>query len=224
MNLKILIYIVVFSISTLNFYGQSKQFKANGHIFSFVTDKVDNLEGSEDEVVHLYRGNKKLLSHTTSKQEGDCSSVNIQLGNYSIIDNEIIFYSYWAATDRMPGPMLPYGFRKQIYAVDSVGLLHLREATIYIEDYVEKEDKSFFEDNGWKHKGLKHLNKAPQNKAEQELLFDYIQSIERKYNAEFVLSVKKKSLEEEVRRALQSEIQEHTKDWVEGEVYGKVKK
>ncbi len=218
------IYTSIFLFSIMSVSGQSKQFIINGNAFSFVMEQLDSLEGGEYEIVKLYRKKKKLLSHITFKEEGDCSAIHIQLGNFSVTDKEIIFYSYWAASDRMPGSILPNGFMKQVYTVNSRGMVNLKEAKIYIEDFVDIENKDFFENNGWKHKGLKYLHEIPKNKSEQQLLDNYIQSIEKKYNAIFVLNTEKNILENEVRIELKDKIQEYTKDWVEGEIYGRVRK
>jgi hypothetical protein len=211
-------------MSVLNIHGQSKQFVINGYDFSAVNEKLDTLEGAENEIIKLYRGNKELLSHTKFKEEGDCSSIKIQLGSYYLTDNDIIFYSYWAAADRMPSSLFPNGYMKQVYTVNSLGLVSLKEAKIYIEDFVDNENKKWFENNGWRHKGLKYLNEPPKNKLEQQLLDNYIKGIEKKYTANFVLNTEKNILESEIRIALKHKILEYTKDWIDGEVYGKVKK
>lgn len=187
-------------------------------------EDLDSIEGVDHKILNVFRENEKILTHTIFKEEGDCSSINIELGNYSIVGNEIVFYSYWAVTDRMPIFLAPYGFQKKIYSVNNSGLIKFKEATIYIEDYVENNNKNLFEDNGWKHKGLKYLYEKPKNKSEQKLLKAYIKSIENKYKAKFVLDNQKILLEKEVRLALKDEIHENTKSWEEGEVYGKVKK
>ena len=113
---------------------------------------------------------------------------------------------------------------KQQYSVDSLGLVRLSNALIYIENVVTSEKENFVENNGWTHKGLKYLNQPTRNKYEQRVLKDYTQIIENDYNAQFVLNEKKDHLESDVRHNLKTEIKKHTENWVEGEVYGKVKK
>ena len=154
MKLETFIILIFTTISTFG-YGQTKEIEINGTLFSFKQVELDTLESVENKIVELYRNEKKLLTHTVFKEEGDCSSIHIQLGNYKVEGNKIIFYSYWAATDRMPGSILPFGYREQIYSIDSLGILKLTEAKIYIENYVTSENKKFLEENGWKHKGLK---------------------------------------------------------------------
>ncbi|MBL4746160.1 MAG: hypothetical protein JKY08_07305 [Flavobacteriaceae bacterium] len=215
---------LIFLAFSITFFGQKKVIEINGVTFSFNQVKLDTLESAENKIIELYRGGEKLLTHTVFKEEGDCSSIHIQLGQYQILDDKIIFYSYWAATDRMSGSILPFGYRKQQYSVDSLGFLKLVESKIYIENIVTSENINYFENNGWKHKGLKYLNEPLKNIYEQRLLEDYTQNIENEYNAEFVFNEKKEDLEKEVRNILKEEIKKHTENWIEGEVYGRVKK
>ncbi len=218
MKLKTLIYFIILTTS-ISVFGQTKDFKINGVTFTF---KEVNEESNK--FLELYRGDNRLLTHTIFKEEGDCSSIHIQLGKYKITGSKIIFYSYWGSTDRMPNLILPFGFRKQIYSVDSAGVLKLIDSQIYMENYVKTKNKEFLEENGWKHKGLKYLNNTTKNEFEQRILDDYIKNIENEYNANFVLNEKKEELEKKVRNILKKEIKEHTGYWKEGEIYGKVRK
>ena len=224
MKLKTFFILIFTTISTFSF-GQTKEIEINGTLFSFKQVESDTLESAENKIVELYRNHKKLLTHTLFEEEGDCSSIHIQIGNYKILGNNIIFYSYWAGTERMGDLMIPFGFREQIFSVDSLGILKLTEAKIYMENYVAPENKQFLEENGWKHKGLKYLSVKPDNEFEQKLLNDYIQNIEKEYNADFVLNVAKDHLEKSVRKFLKAKINEYTKNWIDGaEVFGRVKK
>ena len=223
MKLETLIISILLMFSTFVF-GQTKKVEINGIIFSFKQIKLDTLESAENEIVELYRNGKKLLTHTMFKEEGDCSSTHIQLGKYKVDKNKIIFYTYWAGTERMPSLVLPFGFREQIYTVDSLGILKLSEAKIYIENIVSSENKNFIEENGWKHKGLKYLNKVPKSKYEKILLDDYIKNVEKEYNSKFVLNDKRDELEKNVRSIMEKEIEKYTGNWFEGEAFGRVKK
>ncbi len=217
--------ILIFTIISSFGYGQTKEIEVNGTLFLFKQIELDTLESAENKVLEVYRNEKKLLTHTIFIEEGDCSSINIQLGNYEIEANKVVFYSYWAATDRMPNSILPFGFRKQIYSVDSLGILKLTEAKIYIENYINSENKMFLEENGWKHKGLKYLNIPVKNEYERRLLKDYITNVENEYNTEFVLGKAKDKLEKKVRDKLKAEIKKYTGNWIGGdEVFGRVKK
>lgn len=217
--------ILIFMTISSFVYGQTKKIEINGTLFSFKQVELDTLESAKNKIVELYRNEKKLLTHTVFKEEGDCSSIHIQLGNYKVEGNKIIFYSYWAATDRMPSSILPFGFREQIYTIDSSGILKLTEAKIYIENYVTSENKNFLEENGWKHKGLKYLNEQIKSESEKRLLEDYIKNVEIEYNAEFVINEEKEVLEKKVRGRLKEEIKDNTGYWILGdEAFGRVKK
>lgn len=209
---------------SISVFGQKEEIKINGILFSFKQISLDTLDSAKHKVVELYRDSDKLLSHVIFKEEGDCSSFHIQVGSYKVVGNKIIFYTYWASTDRMPGAILPFGFRKQQYSVDSLGFLKLVESKIYIENYVASKHKNYMINNGWKHKGLKYLNEPVKNKYEKRLLDDYTKNIENKFNAKFVFNKEKEDLEKEVRNNLKDEIEEYTGNWEEGEVYGKVRK
>lgn len=224
MKLEPFIILILTTFSTFVF-GQTKEITINGNLFTFKQVGLDTLESAENKIVELYRNEKKLLTHTIFKEEGDCSSIHIQLGSYKVEGDHIIFYSYWAATDRMPGSILPFGYREQKYFVDSSGKLKLSNAKIYIENYVTTENKNYLEENGWKHKGLKYLNEEPTNEYKKRLLADYIQNVEKEYNADFVLNREKDELEKSVRSILQKEIKTYTENWIDGnEAFGRVKK
>ena len=144
-----------------------------------------------------------------------------------MIKNRLIFYSYWAATDRQNILIFPFGFRKQTYSIEESGRLSKLTAEIFIEDNIEKSiGKEIFynEHNNWKHKGLKFIYKKPRNNFEIKAKKDYIKSIEKMYNANFVFGKEKQALEKEVRTKMKNEIATHTGDWKEGEMYGTVKK
>ncbi len=133
MNLRKSLFIVLFFVGFLAF-AQSKTITINNHDFLFVVESKDTLDGAQEKSLKLFRGKKELLTHTLISLEGGCSSEHIQLGDYSIVKNNIVFYTYWASADRMPN-LLPYGFQKQIYTVNSLGKLSLEESKIYIENY-----------------------------------------------------------------------------------------
>ena len=190
----------------------------------FIIDS-NNEEGSK--ILNIYRNEIKILSHTILKKEGDCSSINVELGNYKLIGNKIIFYSYWAATDRQNISLFPFGFSKQTYQIEESGKVTKLNSEIFIEDNVEMEigKEIFYKKHViWRHKGIKFIYKKPTNNFEIKAKEDYIKSIEKMYKAKFVFGKEKKALEKEVRTNLKNEIVMHTGDWKEGEIYGTVKK
>ncbi len=212
-----------FILMLINFcsLGQTKNYTINHHKFSL---KSPQMNDEWLKTVDLYRGKKKLLSHTLYKEDGDCSLTTIQLGDYSVEKNNIIFYSYWASTDRMP-LNLKFGFQKQVYSVTDNGTVKPKSSKIYIEDVVKTTNPDFLIEHSWTHKGLAYLNKAPITDEEKMWLADYIKSAEKKYKAKFVLGKERQALEKEVREKLKDKIEEHTKNWdIYKETYGKSRK
>jgi hypothetical protein len=191
--------------------------------------KVDSSNDEGAKILHVYRNGKKMLSHTLFKSDGDCSSINIEIGNYKWRNNEIVFYSYWAATDRQNIALYPFGFRKQTYSIEETGKIIKQKAELFIEDNVEKgvgKEKFYAAHSNWKHKGLGFIYTSPQNDFEKEAKEDYIRNIEIMYRGTFVFGKRKEALEKEVRQELSKEITLHTGDWKAGEAfgYGMVKK
>ncbi len=214
---KLLLFYLVL---TFNFsFGQVENYNIFNYSFVFKTQKSK----FEDIILEVYRGKKKIISHILLEEEVDCSSVSLRLGDYFVKNNEITFYSYWAVTDRMPTSLMPYGFSKQVYSISKNGMVKLKKSEIYIEDFVDSEDRDLFEGNGWTHKGIKYLTQKPTNKNEQFLLDNYISYIEKKYKSKFVNGKSKKILEKEVRTKLKGKIEEHTKAWENKEIYGNSK-
>ncbi len=216
--------LIILLLALVPLVGQAKTHRINHHNFSLETHKVKKYESDRTEIIHLYRGKKKLLSHTLFKEDGDCSSVTIQLGDYSVENNNIIFYSYWASADRMP-LFLRFGFQKQVYSVADNGIVRLESSKIYIEDIIKNANPDFFIGHGWTHKGLAYLNKSPTTDEEKMWLDDYVKSVEEEYKAEFVFGEERKALEKEVRAKLKDKIAEHTDDWdIYKEAYGNSRK
>ncbi len=219
---KLILLCLILTFNTS--FAEVKEYHIFNQNFTFKTEDNNKVVDSQETVVKLYRGKKKILSHTLLKSYGDCSMTSIQLGDYFVKKDKIFFYSYWATADRMPSPLMPYGFRKQVYTIGKNGIVKLTKSEIYIEDFVKNNNKDLFEENGWKHKGINYLNQQPKNLREQFLLENYVNAIEKKHHAKFVSKKRKKALETEVRMKLQAKINEHTKDWDNTEIYGNSKR
>ncbi len=189
----------------------------------FVIDSTDEYS----KTLKVYRNNQELLTHTIYKSDGDCSSINLELGSYKTKENTITFYSYWAAADRQARNLMPFGFRKQIYVHEENGKLLLKENKIYIEDYIDKTPgrEKFYEDhNSTRHIGIKYLKENPITKYQSIARSDYINNIEKMYNAKFVIENDKKLLETEVRNILKVEIALNTDGWSNKEIWGESKR
>ncbi|GAA3521685.1 hypothetical protein GCM10022393_40140 [Aquimarina addita] len=201
-NLLITIFLCI------NFgFSQTVKKIINGTEFKIITVTIN--ENEQTEFIELYRNNNKLLTHILSNFDGDCSSENIELGEYEIKDSKLIFYSYWASGDRMMKNIYPYGFRKQIYLVNEKGFVSLESSKLYIETYVDEWNE---------HKGMKFLKIKPKTDSETELMNDYISKAEKMYFGNFVFGDHKNILENEVRKKIGETIIENTKYWKE--VYG----
>lgn len=90
-------------------YGQEKTVKINNNNFHF---KIINNENSSEKMLKISCDNKPIITHILHKDDGDCSSIQIELGNYDIKNNKIIFYTYWVAADLQGILTYPFGFRK----------------------------------------------------------------------------------------------------------------
>ncbi|MBJ2175859.1 hypothetical protein JBL43_16515 [Aureibaculum sp. A20] len=187
--------------------AQEEKVLINGHHFKFVQTVVnDTLQA---DFIEIYKSNKKIITHTHSHFDGDCSSENIELGTYQIKENTIFFYTYWASGDRMNKNIYPYGFRKQTYKVANNGKVTLRSSIIYVKDYVDAYAE---------HKGMQFLDTVTNSANDQKLLNDYVSKVEEMYSSKFVFGKQKETLEKEVRTLLKNEIKENTGYWKE--VYG----
>ncbi len=197
--MKLKLFFSVYLISTFAF-GQNRSVKINHENFEFINLKTDSTSLL---TIDIFRKNKKILSHTLYNEDGDCSSIQVELGAYEIKGNQIIFYTYWVAADLQGYLLYPFGFRKKVFSVNNAGKLKLIKAEIYIEDAI----------NDVALKEIPNLQKNPKTKTEKELLAKYINAVEQKYNAHFVNYKEKNTLQKEVRKKLEKEIQTVTKDW-----------
>ena len=188
---------------SIKYFGQEKNVKINNYNFHF---KIINNENSSEKILKISRDNKPVITHILHKDDGDCSSIQIELGTYEIQSDHIIFYTYWAAADLQGILIYPFGFRKQIYDIKKNGNLELSTATIYIEeDYI----------NDKKQEGLKFLNIKPKDRSEEQLLQNYFKIVAKKYHSKFVIGKEKDLLISEVREKLKQKILSETKDWKE---------
>ncbi len=211
---------------------QNKQIEykvINGAKFKLISfDDPDDEEGP-GRLIEIYLGDKKVFKHTLLKSIGDCSSENLELGQYDIQGSNIVFYSYWASGDRQGINLFPFGFRKQVYSIGKNGSVKLTDAKLYIESetegypdtniYQPKDLEEYHQPREY-YKKLRFLltNKltAP---SEIKLLKKYISSIEEDYSGKFVLGKEKDLLEQEVRKKMHDAISLHTENWKEVFVY-----
>ncbi|WP_151801948.1 hypothetical protein [Acinetobacter guillouiae] len=191
-------------------FAETQNIQINQNNFELKTvmneDEADFLRKD----IELYRNNQKLLTHTIYSTTGDCSILQIELGDYEVKDNKIIFYSYWASGDRQGLWTYPYGVRKQTYTVDAKGKVKLVSAVLYVEDILG-DPLSTNPDEEY----LQFLHTAPKTKQHQRALNEYIQTMQSDYKGRFVHGQERARLIQEVKSKLAKQIATETKGWKE---------
>ena len=186
--------------------AQAKSFKINQHNFEIKTI----LSETEQDSFELYRENQKLLTHIKHLWTGDGSISSIEIGDYDIKGNQLIFYTYWASGDTQGLWAYPYGVRKQIYTVNAKGGVDLTTAVIYVEDYNSEGDPQEIDAEK---EYLQFLHTAPKNQQQRQALNHYIQSMQTRYKARFVSGKERAQLIQEVEGRLAFQIKEE-KDYL----------
>ncbi|WP_177765676.1 hypothetical protein [Flavobacterium sp. I3-2] len=225
MKFKIYLVCVFLLFLHSDLFAQSEKKNINGIDLIFKTSKLECAAENCTEVT-LFRNHLKIISHVLYFEDGDCMSATVEIGIYKIINNTIIFYSFWANYDRLPSYILPFGFRKQVYEVESNGKIKSIESQIYLETSITKNEKNkiYYDTNDYLHKGIQFLKNTPSNSYERNALIDYKKNIEREYHAKFVVDEQRTKLEKEVRKVMKKEIELATQDWIENEFFGTIKK
>ena len=190
--------------------AQAKTVNINQHDFEIKNTHGESEEGFEQDNFELYRDAKKLLTHTQRLSTGDCSILTIEVGDYDIKGNQLIFYTYWAASDRQGLWAYPYGVRKQIYTVNAKGRVDLTTAVIYVEDYNSEGDPQEIDAEK---EYLQFLHTAPKNQQQSQALNHYMQSMQTRYKARFVSGKERTQLIQEVEKRLAPQIKTETQGW-----------
>lgn len=190
--------------------AHAKTLSINQQRFEIKTTHGETEEGFEQDNLELYRGDKKLLTHTQRLSTGDCSILTIELGDYEVKNNQVIFYSYWAAGDRQGLWTFPYGVRKQVYSVDSKGMVKLINAVVYVEDTISNPLETNPDQDY-----LQFLTIQPKSPKDKLALNNYIQQMQTRYKARFVHGQERTQLIKEVKSKLASQIAVETKGWKE---------
>ena len=211
--MKFIIYICVLLSLFVQSFAHAQTIQINHQAFELKTVMKETEESFERQEIELYRDDHQLLSHTLRLETGDCSIVSIELGDYEVKNNQIIFYSYWASADRQGLWMYPYGVRKQVYVVDAKGTVKLLSSVIYVEDIIGDLLKSNPQEEY-----LQFLHTEAQTEQQRRSLNHYIQMIQKKYKAKFVDGQERALLLKEVKTKLAKQITTETKDWKE--MYG----
>ena len=93
-----LIFIIFFSISTL-FANSFETLRMGGHDFTLLKSSY-TLYGEKGEVIQLNTNEKNhdlsfVLRFTTSKEKGECSAKQNQVGVHEAIGNKLTLYTLW---------------------------------------------------------------------------------------------------------------------------------
>ncbi len=202
----LVLMLLIFGTVTIH----AKTLNINQRNFEIKTTHGETEEGFEQDNIELYRGAKKLLTHPQRLSTGDCSILAIELGDFEVKNDQLIFYTYWAAGDRQGLWAFPYGVRKQVYSVASNGTVKLTSAVIYVEDVMGDPLTSHPQEDY-----LHFLNTPPRNNQQKQALNDYIQTMQSRYNARFVDGQERTLLIKEVKAKLAKQIAIETKGWKE---------
>jgi len=182
-------------------FSQTETILLNNYSFELKKETKVNVENENIQVLNLYRKDStKLLTHILNESIGDCNSESLKIGDYTVTDSTITFYSFWCTTG--DAPVSPYGARIQMYNVDEKGKLKLDSSQVYIEGGRK----------GWI-PGLDFLFKEPVTDKERKEFKTYIDEIESNYNATFVFNETAKELIKKVKQQLHKEIETETKTW-----------
>jgi hypothetical protein len=186
-------------------------FRIQGFDFQVQIKSTDPDQSPLEKTLHLSRKNGKtfhhLLSHTLYYEDSDCNSIMLELGDYDIQGNQMVFYSYWANMGDAPASY--YGVRKQVYEVSPKGRVRLKDSVLHIISGPRTEE------NQASGHGVDFLELNTQEKdLEQNLaLKKYVRLIEKKFGGRFVFSNAADSLMKEVKTRLGPEIQKRTAHW-----------
>ena len=195
-----------------NVVVHAKTFNINQHNFEIKITKGEDRFGFEQESFELYRASQKLLSHTKHLSTGNGSISSIEIGDYDIKGNQLIFYTYWASGDTQGLWAYPYGVRKQIYTINAKGGVDLTTAVIYAEVFNSEGSP---EEVDAEKEYLQFLHTAPKDQQQRQALDHYIQSVQTHSKARFVNGKERAQLIQEVEGRLASQIKIETNGWKE---------
>ncbi|MFK5976217.1 MAG: hypothetical protein QM493_06890 [Sulfurovum sp.] len=189
------LYLLLFLLTGL-FSASLEHITINNQDFSIVKQSYD-IYDSKGEFLKIYREERNdnlifLLRLTLEDATGKCSNKSVEDGSYEINGKVITLYSYWDRVGRAYNS--PYGARITRYEVQKSGKLKKLSSRVYIETQRKNYDPE---------SGIKYLAEEPKTVEEKELLREYIEDVERRYEGTFVYKEEAKDLLKEVRKALE---------------------
>jgi hypothetical protein len=179
-------------------YAQSniEHFTLNGQDFTIITESYDDYE-SKGRVAKFYRDEHNydltyLFAVTLEDKTGTCGARSIENGIYEIGENNITVYTRWEREGK--AYLAPKGYRILTYTVDTKGKLYRSNSAIYLES----AHKAYADE------GMRYLFKKADTPEKKRALQAYIDTIQKRYKANFVIGENdRKKLEQAVFKALQ---------------------
>jgi hypothetical protein len=124
-------------------------------------------------------------------QSGSCDVKNVEDGFYRIEKESIVTHSHW---ERFSNDNAPIGDRMQVFKLDENASFYVSESKVYIEKTTRDEEAD---------EGMRYLYEDAKTVDEKALLAEYVASVERLFEAKFVMGDEAKALGSEVFNALQ---------------------
>lgn len=188
-------FFIFLSLLTGLFSASLEHITINNQDFSIVKQSYDVYD-SKGEFLKIYREERNdnlifVLRLTLEDATGECANKSVEDGSYEINGKVITLYSYWDRIGKAYSS--PYGARIARYEVQKSGKLKNLSSRVYIETQRKNYDSE---------SGIKYLAQEPKTVEEKELLKEYIEDVERKYEGKFVYNEEAKALLKEVRKAL----------------------
>ena len=174
-------------------YASEKEIVIDKKTYKLTKEKYKEY-GDEGLLLNFYQKNqsdinKPFFSFLLFQRSGGCGKSNYEKGTYEVKGSQVLIYTKWH------GYSID-GYRKMVYEFDTNTTKAKKlSCKLYISN---KEDSN---------SGATFLEKNPIEKKEQQLLDEYISSIEKIYKGEFVLKDEAKKLADEVNSALVKNMQ-----------------
>ena len=187
--------------------AQTERLNINGYEFVFkkTSGELNQLKSLKLFRIEPNREEKYLLEHILYEGLGDCNSLSVEMGNYVVEGNQIVFNTFWCRFG--DAPVSPWGARSQTYQVQADGKLALSASELYIET----TRRDWEEGN----EGMEYLFTPAETAEEKTAFTSYVKSAERDYFANFVFGKKAEALLQKVKSQFSSKIEELISNWEE---------
>jgi len=186
---------IIFSFLLLFFslYLSAKEVVIDGQKYEVEKEAYDEY-GEKGIVLNFYRLPKKShssLMFLLTQTYGSCTQKNYEESTYDINGSLISIYTKWS------GYSID-GYRKMIYKFDKNNKKAKRILCKFYIDSRNEDDKN---------SGVQYLQNATKTPQEQELLNEYIHSIEKLYKGKFLQDDEAVNLSKEVEAAFSKSLQ-----------------